>query len=383
MSLKQLLINGEIFDGECVHSNCMLLIDGENISELTGQPQNHDAFDQVIDLQGRLLAPGLIDIQVNGGGGVLFNAEPTVEALQVMLDAHRRFGSTSIFPTFISDKDDMMRRAVNAVDSAITQGLKGIAGIHLEGPYLNTSFKGVHDASAIRSLDDAGLSYLSGLELARILITVAPETLPNGAIKALSQAGAVVFAGHSAASYEQATVALKEGLSGFTHLYNAMTPLVSRAPGLVGAALDDANSYFGVIADGYHVHPASLRIAIAAKPRGKAILVTDAMSCVGTNQSEFSLYGETVLVKDGRCLTSDGTLAGSALGLIDAVRNTAHFGGVDKLEALRMASKYPAEAMGMSETYGKIAPGCPANLIELNADFRVVRNWLAGSLEEY
>ncbi len=381
--ITQLLINGEIFDGESVRSHCMLAIEGSQVLEVVEQATNFDAYDEVIDLQGHLLAPGLIDLQVNGGGGVLFNDEPTVDTLQTILDAHRQFGSTSIFPTLISDDLQTMQRAVAAVESAQSQGLNGIAGIHLEGPHLNTLFKGVHNAAAIRSLDEAGLALFTGIELSKVLLTVAPETLPKGAITSLCEAGVVVFGGHSAATYEQTVDALGEGLSGFTHLFNAMTPLVSRAPGMVGAALDDQSSYFGVIADGYHVHPASLRIAIAAKARGKAVLVTDAMPCVGTEQNEFLLNGERIVVEGARCLTTNGTLAGSTLGLIDAVKNAASFGGVDQLEALRMASRYPAQAMGMSDCYGRIVPGGPANLIELDSEFKVVRNWLAGSLEAY
>ena len=381
--MKQLLKNCELFDGREVHTDCALLIDGDSISHIIAAGDVPDGVDKIIDLHGNLLAPGLIDLQVNGGGGVLFNDDPSVETLQRMVAAHRPFGTTAMLPTLISDDGKTMQRGIAAVAAAIQEGIAGIAGIHLEGPHLSSAFRGVHDASMMRDLDKDAESVLTSLPAGRTLLTVAPETMPSTTIRRLCDAGMIVFGGHSAATYEGTVEALRAGLTGFTHLFNAMTPLTSRAPGMVGAALEDTDSYFGIIADGHHVHPATLRLAIAAKTRGKAMLVSDAMPCVGTASKSFELNGETVTVNSGRCLTPDGTLAGSAIGLIDAVRNVCRFGGVSRYEALNMASRYPAEAIGLAASHGLACPGYRANLIELDNNLNVVRSWIGGDLEEF
>lgn len=241
----------------------------------------------------------------------------------------------------------------------------------------------MHDAAKIRAIDDQTLALFTSLPGGCTLVTVAPERLCTDTIASLSRKGVIVFAGHSAASYEETCQALGAGLRGFTHLFNAMTPLQSRSPGMVGAALADQDSFFGIIADGHHVHPASLRVAIAAKPVGKAILVSDAMPTVGTRDKSFILNGKTIHVENGRCVTADGTLAGSDLGMIEAVRNVIRFGGVDQLEALRMASAYPAHAIRLEDELGYIRPGYRANLIELDPKLKVVRSWIDGDLLEY
>ena len=381
--MKQLIRNCELFDGDDLHAGHALLVDGESIVEIVSENDLPGEVDKVVDLDGHLLAPGLIDLQVNGGGGVLFNDAPTVDSLQKMLAAHRPFGTTAMLPTLISDDAAIMRKGIAAVSAAMGENVVGVIGIHLEGPHLNPAFRGVHDANKIRSLDDDAIEVLTSLKRGVTLLTVAPETLSASTIKKLCDAGLVVFGGHSAATYEQTIDALGAGMTGFTHLFNAMTPLTSRAPGMVGAALDDADSYFGIIADGYHVHPASLRIAIAAKTHGKAVLVTDSLSSVGSAIKSFEMGGQTISAEGGRCLTADGMLAGSDIGLIEAVRNTCDFGGVDRLEALRMASRYPAQAIGLQDSLGRVMSGFKANLIELDDGLNVVRNWIAGDLEEY
>lgn len=381
--MKQLLTNCELFDGDNVHAGRALLIDDGVIADIVAEGDAPDDIDRVVDLNGNLLAPGLLDLQVNGGGGVLFNDEPTVESLQQMLAAHRPLGTTAMLPTLISDDATTMQRGIAAVATALRDGLAGIAGIHLEGPHLSSDFHGVHDATMVRPLDDEAMAILTSLKDGRTLLTVAPETIPAATIKRLCDAGIIVFGGHSAATYEETLDALAAGLTGFTHLFNAMTPLKSRAPGMVGAALEDKDSFFGIIADGFHVHPATLRLAIAVKTRGKAMLVTDAMPCVGSDTTTFELNGRTIRAEGGRCLTPDGALAGSNIGLIEAVRNACDFGGVDRYEALRMASLYPAEAIGLADSHGQAQPGFSANLIELDDGLNVVRSWIAGDLEEY
>ncbi len=381
--MKQLIRNCELFDGDDLHAGHALLVDGELIVEIVSENDLPGEVDKVVDLNGHLLAPGLIDLQVNGGGGVLFNDTPAVDSLQKILAAHRPFGTTAMLPTLISDDAVIMQKGIAAVSAAIEENVAGVIGIHLEGPHLNPAFRGVHDADKIRALDDDAIEILTSLKRGVTLLTVAPETLSTSSIKEFSDAGLVVFGGHSAATYDETMAALSAGMTGFTHLFNAMTPLTSRAPGMVGAALDDADSYFGIIADGYHVHPASLRIAIAAKTRGKAVLVTDSLSSVGSAIKSFEMGGQTISAEGGRCLTADGMLAGSDIGLIEAVRNACDFGGVDRLEALRMASRYPAQAIGLQDSLGRVIPGFNANLIELDDGLNVIRNWIAGDLEEY
>jgi N-acetylglucosamine-6-phosphate deacetylase len=379
---RQLLTNCELFDGDVVREKRAVLIDGGRIAGIVAADYPQEDLN-VLDLGGHLLAPGLIDLQVNGGGGVLFNNSPTVEALQTIVAAHRPFGTTACLPTLISDKSETMLLGIKAVADALLGQIPAVVGVHLEGPHLNPLYRGVHDAEHMRPLDDAGLALLCSLKSGRTLVTLAPEMVPAEMIRRMSDAGVIVFGGHSAASYEETQVALAAGLSGFTHLFNAMTPLTSRAPGMVGAALDDENSYFGIIADGHHVHPASLRIAIRTKAAGKVCLVTDAMPTVGSLDNHFTLNGATISVSGGRCVSADGTLAGSDIGMIDAVRNAIRFGGVDRYEALRMAAAYPAAALGIDDTLGYVRQGYRADLIELDDNFTVVRSWIQGEMEVY
>jgi len=374
---RQLLSNGTLFDGDAVREGVALLVDNGKVADIVPAGRTPPDVD-VVDVAGHLLAPGFIDIQVNGGGGVLFNDTPTIDALQAIVDAHRAFGTTGCLPTLITDGADVMRRGIEAVEQALSGRCPAVLGIHLEGPHLNAGYRGVHDAARMRPLDDDALELLCSLRSGRTLVTVAPETVPPETISRLRDAGVIVFGGHSAATYEETRRALDAGLSGFTHLFNAMSPLTSRAPGMVGAALDDADSYFGIIADGFHVHPATLRIAVRARAPGKVCLVTDAMPTVGSSDKTFTLHGKTISATGGRCITGDGTLAGSDIGMVDAVRNAARFGGVDLYEALRMASAYPATLLGLDDTLGYLRPGYRADLVELDDDLNVVCSWVSG-----
>lgn len=330
------------------------------------------------DLGGGHLLPGYIDVQVNGGGGVLFNNAPTVEALRSIVAGHRRFGSTGLMPTLISDDVEIMRLAVAAVRQAIAEGVPGVLGIHLEGPYIAPERKGTHNADKFRVPDAAEIEMATSLDNGVTLVTLAPEQVPADTIRAMVARGAKVAAGHTAASYEQARVGLDAGISGFTHLYNAMTPLQGRDPGVVGAALEDPHSWCGVIVDGVHVHPASLRVALAAKPRGKILLVTDAMPMVGADAPSFELYGETITAIDGVVRNAAGSLAGSALDMASAVRNTVQMLGLPLEEAARMASTYPAQFLGIDDYRGRIAPGCAADLVLLDDALQVRETWIGG-----
>lgn len=379
---RQLLTNGTVFDGEDAHVDKAVLIEHGRIAEIVSADRSPEDV-EVVDIVGHLLAPGFIDLQVNGGGGVLFNDRPAIDGLQTIVAAHRRFGTTSCLPTLITDEAAVMRRGIDAVAQCLAGECPAVLGIHLEGPHLNSRYRGVHDAAYMRPLCDDAIALLSALEQGRTLVTVAPETIPVESIRQLCDAGLIVFGGHSAATYDEAQQALAAGLSGFTHLFNAMSPLTSRAPGMVGAALDDADSFVGIIADGYHVHPATLRIAVRAKAPGRVCLVTDAMPTVGSAEKSFTLYGETIRADGGRCLSADGTLAGSDIGMIDAVRNMMGFGGVDCYEALRMASTYPATAIGVDDRLGYLRPGYRADMVELDDEMNVVQSWVNGDRETY
>ncbi|HET8727380.1 MAG TPA: N-acetylglucosamine-6-phosphate deacetylase [Alphaproteobacteria bacterium] len=371
------LTGGRVFTGDRILHDRAVLIDNGRITDLV--PEN--AVPMAITrrpLHGGLLAPGFIDVQVNGGGGVLLNDAPTVETVGRIAAAHRRFGTTGLLPTLITDVPERMPKAISAVRDAIAAGMPGVLGIHLEGPFLNVARKGVHEPDKIRPATDAEVDILTSLGVGRTVVTLAPELAPAGFIAKLAAAGVRVCAGHTAATYDETMAGLREGVTGFTHLFNAMSPFGSREPGAVGAALDDPGSWCGLIVDGHHVHPASLRVAIAAKARGRMMLVTDAMSPVGSDDPSFHLRGETVTVRDGVCATADGTLAGSALDMASAVRNTVHMLGIDLTEALRMASLYPAAFLGLDRELGRIAAGFRADLVLLDEALAVEATWIAG-----
>lgn len=324
-----------------------------------------------------VLLPGFVDTQVNGGGGVLFNDAPTVEAIATIAAAHRRFGTTTLLPTLISDDIAIIERAIAAVEAAIAAGVPGVAGIHIEGPFLNEGKRGIHDATKFRRLDEEAVTLLSSLRGGRTLVTLAPELAPAGLIRRLVDAGVIVAAGHTLASYDDMMRARDEGMRGVTHLFNAMTGLDSRAPGVVGAALA-SDLVCGLIVDGHHVHPASLRAAFRAKGAGELMLVTDAMATVGTRRDHFMLGATLIREQDGALRAADGTLAGSALDMAAAVRGAVTLMQLDLADASRMASATPAEFVGLGAQRGRIAPGLRADLVLLDRDLAPLRCWLGG-----
>ena len=353
---------------------CVVVEDGFIVAVLHGEPPAGDA----IDLDGGYLVPGFIDAQVNGGGGVLFNNDTSVEAIAAIGRAHRKFGTTGFLPTLISDDAEVMQRAIAATRDAIAQGVPGVLGIHLEGPYLAPARKGTHDDTKFRVPDDDEIAMAISLDNGVSLITLAPEQVPPASIRAIVERGGIVAAGHTAGSYDEIRAGIDAGITGFTHLYNAMTPLQGREPGAVGAALEDDDCWCGVIVDGVHVHPASLRVALKAKPRGKVFLVTDAMPMVGADDPSFDLYGETIIAVDGVVRNAAGALAGSALDMASAVRNSVHLLGLPLDEACRMAAQYPAEFLGIGGERGRIAAGYRADLVLLDGEVRVQRSWIGG-----
>jgi N-acetylglucosamine-6-phosphate deacetylase len=368
------LTGARIFTGTGWLEGRTLLVEGGRIAGLVA-PDEIPAGAKVEALAGDLV-PGFVDVQVNGGGGVLFNDEPTVAALRTIGAAHRRFGTTGFLPTLISDAPGVMDAAIDAVAQALEERVPGVLGIHLEGPFLSPDRRGVHAAGHLRTATPADVERLCALgDRGVTVVTLAPERAPPGLIEALVARGAIVCIGHTAADHDMVRRAIASGARGFTHLYNAMTPLGSREPGAVGAALADASTWCGVIADGHHVHFTSLAIAIAAKAAERTMLVTDAMATVGTDLAGFDLHGEWITVQDGRLTTAEGTLAGSALDMATAVRNAIGRIGVPEDAALRMATSVPAAFLGLAGEIGTIAPGRRADLALLDADRRVLRTW--------
>lgn len=380
--MKTVLRNARILAGDEFRDDLAVVIEDGRITALVSDaaPQLGSADEQV-DLGGGWLLPGFIDAQVNGGGGVLFNNTPDVDSLRTLAAAHRRFGTTGLLPTLISDDVQVMRRAIDATRAAIAQGVPGVLGIHLEGPYIAPARKGTHDANKFRVPDADEIAMAASLDNGVTLLTLAPERVPLESIRALVERGVIVAAGHTAASYEEARAGLDAGIRGFTHLYNAMSPLTGREPGAVGAALEDRDSWIGIIADGVHVHPASLRVALAAKPRGKVMLVTDAMPPVGADSPSYELYGEVITAVDGVVRNAAGSLAGSALDMATAVRNAVHLLGLPLDEAARMASRYPAQFLNLDDRLGEIAEGYQADLVLLDDALQVRATWIAGERE--
>jgi N-acetylglucosamine-6-phosphate deacetylase len=330
------------------------------------------------DLEGGWLLPGFIDTQVNGGGGVLFNDEVSVEAIAAIGAAHARFGTTAFLPTLISDSPEKIAAALDAGDAAIRAGVPGVIGVHIEGPFINEVKRGIHEADRIRSIDPTMIELLSRPREGKVVLTIAPEMVSPDDIAALVGAGVIVCAGHSNASYDEALVALDAGLSGFTHLFNAMSPLTHRAPGLVGAALDAQDAWCGLIVDNAHLHQATVRIAIRAKGADRIMLVTDAMPGVGAAESDFMLQGKHIKVQDGVCTYMDGTLAGSNLNMANAFRNTVAITGLTPVETTQMSSMSAAAFLGLSDSHGSIAPGQQADWVWLDADLQPRGTWIGG-----
>jgi N-acetylglucosamine-6-phosphate deacetylase len=370
------LVGARVFDGDRTRDDTAVVIEGGRIVEVRPAASLPPEIERR-RIEG-LLAPGFIDVQVNGGGGVLFNAEPTVEAIRAIGAAHRRFGTTGFLPTFITDRREKMRAAIEAVRAAYEAGVPGVLGIHLEGPFLNPARKGVHDAALMRAPDEDDFALLTAPGRGRTLVTLAPEMVPPEAIARLAAAGVIVAAGHTAASYEAIKAARRQGLTGFTHLFNAMPPLAGREPGPAGAALEDRECWCGIIADLHHVAPAMLRIALAAHGTERTMLVTDAMPSVGTDLARFDLLGQTIRRENGRLTTADGKLAGSDLDMASAARNAVEHLGVSLEDSLRMASRAPAAFLRLDHERGRIGPGFRADLVLLDARLRVTESWIGG-----
>lgn len=347
-----------------------LLIEGETIVDVIPEAQLAVGV-SVIDLTGKHVAPGFIDLQLNGCGGVMFNDAITVETLDTMHRTNLKSGTTSYLPTLITSPDQDMLRAIDLVTEYRKHSPHNVLGLHLEGPYLNPKRKGIHNEAYIRKPDRVMIEKIAGAGSDVVkLITLAPEQVEVNEIRLLANQGIVVSAGHTDATFEQAICGFEAGVRMVTHLFNAMSPWLGRSPGMVGAVLSRADVYAGIIADGYHTHFASIALAQKLK-QDKLILVTDATPPVGTEMSSFVIGGHEVFYKDGKCVSADGTLGGSALTLIEAVANSVRYLNLPLAEGLRMASLYPAQAIGVDQRLGRIAPDYVANLAIFDNEFQM------------
>ena len=365
-----------IFDGRTTHKNAAVLIEGAKIASLMSQSElpTNLSIDRLP--VGSWLAPGFIDLQVNGGGDVLFNDSPTPETIATILAAHRKFGTTAVLPTLITDTFEKMKAAKAACESLIGKE-PSVLGLHLEGPYLSPEKAGVHNPNLIRTPTPSDVELLCANRKGALLLTLAPERVPREFIGCLVKSGVHISLGHSMATYQETRAAKTQGLNGFTHLFNAMRPLTAREPGPIALALEAPDVWFGIIVDGFHVDPAILRLAL--RGLGRPMLVTDAMPPVGGSRSSFNLYGQQIQAVGGRCLRADGTLAGTALDMASAVRNCVRLLQVPLEDALGFASRNPAEFIGVGDRLGKFDPGYRADMVAIDPQtISALATWVAG-----
>ncbi len=366
--MKRAITGAQVFDGLLMHTDAALLLDGDTIDGIIPATDIPGAY--AVDAVARgTIMPGFVDLQVNGGGGVMFNDDPSVATLETIAAAHAQTGTRALLPTLITDTPDCLRAGVDAVEQAIAAGVAGIIGIHLEGPHLSITKKGAHDPALIRPMTDADQAFLldAAMRLPNVMVTVAPESVSPEQIKRLCAGGVIVSLGHTDCSFAQAQTAFAAGARCVTHLFNAMSQLGSREPGLVGATLQTAGVSAGLIADCVHVHASSMGIALSAKQETDEIfLVTDAMATAGSSMTAFSLNGRKVSRRDGRLTLEDGTLAGADLDVPTALSNLVDKVGLSPTQALRMATSTPARCLRVQGTAGRFVRGCPANAIRLD-----------------
>ena len=374
------LSGARIFDGHTHRDGAALLLSDDAISDIVAADAIPAGFERV-GLDGGLLAPGFIDLQANGGGGVLFNEQPTVEGIRRICEAHARFGTTALLATLITDTPDLTKRAIDAGIEAHALKVPGFLGLHLEGPHLSMEKHGAHRLDLIRPMTDRDVEALceARRSLPNLMVTVAPEAVADAQVTALAGAGVCVSLGHTNATAERAKQAFRAGARCVTHLFNAMSGLTHREPGLVGAALNTNAAFAGLIADGHHVLPDAISIALRSKTgEGKIFLVTDAMSTVGSDQTVFELNGRQIFRRNGRLTLADGTLAGADLDMNSAVGFIAGNTDLPLAEALRMASLYPARCLGIERTHGQLLHGAVADLVHIDDSATVRSVWIAG-----
>ena len=361
VTAREILIEGTL------KSNVAVTVDQNQIISVADIATLPDPT-SVIDLGNVALLPGFFDIQVNGGNGYLFNNSPTFAAIKAVAGSLRNLGTTAFLPTLITDKLSNIELMAQAVETALQRKLPGVYGVHFEGPFLNPARKGVHNADYMAQGETDFLAILDKYKLGAVLVTLAPEAVTDTFIAELVSRKVIVSAGHTAADYDQGVAAIAKGVTGFTHLYNAMPPMLSRAPGIIGAALDPGETFSGLIADGHHIHPSTLKMALNSLGAHRAILVSDAMPCVGSDITQFQLEDLNVTVRGGKCVTAEGTLAGSAISLSDAVRYCMDELQISLENIALMASQTPARFMGLAHTIGGISTEKKADLVTLSPD---------------
>lgn len=369
------LTGARIFDGERFFNDHAVVVEADRIAAIL--PYSERPHGAARDLGGGLLAPGYIDVQVNGGGGVLFNDDPTPEGIARIAAAHRKHGTVGLLPTLVTDTPQLTAAAIAATREA-RHLTPATLGIHLEGPFLDPARKGAHELRHIRNLEAGDITTIVEAKCGAVMLTLAPNRVHAESIAELAQHGVLVSLGHSDASYAEACAAVKAGARAFTHLFNAMSAPAGREPGMVGAALDLDEAFVGIIADGHHVHEANLRIAFAAKRHDRFMLITDAMPPAAGGPDQFDLQGRHVTRAEGCLRLEDGTLAGSVLTMDEAVRYAVKVTRLELGDALAMASRVPATCLRRETELGLIAPGYLASLIHLDDDLRVRETWIEG-----
>ena len=374
--MKQALLGSQIFCGERFYDDHALLVDGKSIVDIVDKNNTPDNFNK-IELDQGILAPGFIDLQVNGGGGVLFNNSPNKESLNTIIKAHQFFGTTSVMPTVISDSLEVLEQCIKTVTEEIKNN-SSLLGIHIEGPFFNTKYRGVHQKQYISTINSDYLNLFESLKGFPVMLTLAPECISSQQLKQLTSLGIKTLAGHSDASYDELDDAIKNGLDGFTHLFNAMGQISAREPGVVGSALHFENTFASIIVDLHHVHPSLIQLAYQLKPKGKLFFISDSMATINHGKPSFELYDEVVNESDGRLVNSEGKLAGSSITQIDAVKNAYQKCNIPLNQALAMASRYPAEYLGIENHLGSLKPGYRADLVHFDSNFKVHNAWVSG-----
>ncbi|MDB2671173.1 N-acetylglucosamine-6-phosphate deacetylase [Candidatus Pseudothioglobus singularis] len=374
--MKQAITGSKLFNGIDFIEHKALLIDDQHIAGIVNEDTIPTDF-QVKKLDGGILSPGFIDLQVNGGGGKLFNNSPDKESLNTIISAHQYFGTTSIMPTVISDSLNILQKCTDTISNEINNN-HSLLGIHIEGPFFNVKYRGVHQKQYINTINASYLNLFETLYKFPVMLTLAPECISIKQLKHLKSLGFKILAGHTDANYDQLEEAVKYGLDGFTHLFNAMGQISAREPGVVGSAFDFEETSASIIVDLHHVHPSLINLSFKQKPKGKLFFVSDSMATINHGEPSFELYDEVVSESNGRIINSEGKLAGSSITQIDAIKNAYQKCSIPLKSAISMATLYPAEYIGVSDYIGQLKKGYRADLAHFDSNFHVQNVWLAG-----
>ena len=375
--MKQAITGSKLFNGIDFIEHKALLIDDQHIAGIVNKDAIPTNF-QVKKLDGGILSPGFIDLQVNGGGGKLFNNSPDKESLNTIISAHQYFGTTSIMPTVISDSLNILQKCTDTISNEIDNN-HSLLGIHIEGPFFNVKYRGVHQKQYINTINASYLNLFETLDKFPVMLTLAPECISIKQLKHLKSLGFKILAGHTDANYDQLEEAVKYGLDGFTHLFNAMGQISAREPGVVGSAFDFDETSASIIVDLHHVHPSLINLSFKQKPKGKLFFVSDSMATINHGEPSFELYDEVVSESNGRIINSEGKLAGSSITQIDAIKNAYQKCSIPLESAISMATLYPAEYLGVSDYIGQLKKGYRADLAHFDSNFHVQNVWLAGN----